>query len=203
MKSVKEYIESGLLESYILGYTSNLQNEEITQLSLTSPEIREELDRISDTLQAFAESRAITPSPALKPFILATIDYTERMRSGEVPANPPVLHNNSKVIDYSSWLNRPDLSLPGDFKDFHARIIGNTPGALTAIIWISEMAPQEVHATELERFLIVEGSCAITIEDVVHHLHPGDFLSIPLHKKHHVKVTSAIPCKVILQRIAA
>jgi mannose-6-phosphate isomerase-like protein (cupin superfamily) len=65
------------------------------------------------------------------------------------------------------------------------------------------MAPQELHHDEHEKFLIVEGSCTISVEDKSYDLVAGDFLQIPLHKKHHVTVTSSIPCKVILQRAAA
>ena len=85
----------------------------------------------------------------------------------------------------------------------HAKIIGHTPEMITAIVWIKKMAPQEVHHNEIERFLIIEGSCDIFIEDEVYQLKAGDMLSIPLHKPHSLQVTSAIPCKVILQRIAA
>ena len=48
----------------------------------------------------------------------------------------------------------------------------------------------------------MEGTCTITIEDEIHQLVPGNVLSIPLYKNHTVVVTSEIPCKVILQRIA-
>ena len=65
------------------------------------------------------------------------------------------------------------------------------------------MAPEEIHTNEFERFLIVEGSCDIQIGETVHQLQAGDFLSIPLFENHFVTVTSSIPCKVILQRVAA
>jgi mannose-6-phosphate isomerase-like protein (cupin superfamily) len=65
------------------------------------------------------------------------------------------------------------------------------------------MSPAEIHHDEYERFLIVEGTCDITIEKKVHHLKSGDFLAIPLFANHTVKVTSNIPCKAILQRVAA
>ena len=65
------------------------------------------------------------------------------------------------------------------------------------------MSPIEVHTNELESFLILEGTCDITIGEEVHHLVTGDFISIPLHIGHSLIVTSNIPCKVILQRVAA
>ena len=64
-------------------------------------------------------------------------------------------------------------------------------------------APTETHTNEYEKFLIVEGSCDLTIGTTVHHLNAGNYLSIPLYVSHDVKVTSAIPCKIILQRVNA
>jgi mannose-6-phosphate isomerase-like protein (cupin superfamily) len=92
------------------------------------------------------------------------------------------------------------MGLPTDLKDIQIRVIGSTPKMMTAIVWIKEMVPQEVHVDEHEKFLIVEGTCEITVGEDVYSFTAGDFMQIPLHKKHHVKVTSVIPCKVLLQR---
>ena len=149
-------------------------------------------------------AHAITPDVTIKPFLIATIDYTERLQNGEAPTFPPLLHEGSSLSDYSEWLNRADLALPNGLnEEFHAKIIGYTPEATTAIIWLKHGAPIEVHENELERFMIVEGTCDIIIGEEVHQLAAGDFLAIPLHQPHSVKVTSAIPCKLILQRVAA
>jgi len=203
MKNVKEYIESGILESYVMGSTTPDESKEVEEMLAVSEEIRKEMNAISDTLERYAEAYAIVPNITIRPLVMATIDYTERLKNGEQPAFPPGLHEGSRVTDYAEWLKRPEMTLPEDFKDLHARIIGYTPELLTAIIWIKDMAPPEVHDDEYEKFLIVEGTCDITIDTDVHHLVPGNFLSIPLHKSHFVKVTSDIPCKVVLQRAAA
>ena len=134
---------------------------------------------------------------------MAIIDYTGRLQQGEAATYPPILHEGSKIADYNEWLNRPDMTIPPDFEDVYAKVIGYTPEIMTAIVWINHMAPQEIHEHELERFLIVEGACDILIGDEVHSLVPGNFLAIPLYLQHMVRVTSAIPCKVILQRAAA
>jgi len=113
------------------------------------------------------------------------------------------LQPGATIADYAPWLNRADMVLPQNFKDAHVKIIGYTPAAVTAIVWIKHMAPQEVHHDEFEKFLIVEGSCDLTIGQEVHHLVAGNYLAIPLHINHSLIITSSIPCKVILQRIAA
>ena len=202
MTSDKEYINSGMLEQYVLGFTSPAQSTEVELMAATHPTIKMEIEAIEASLEAYAMEQAIKPNPIIKPFLLATVDYSERMKNGEPSTVPPVLHESSAIEDYAPWLNRTDMIVPDD-DDIFAKIIGYTPEAITAIVWIKEYAPHEIHDHEFEKFLIVEGTCNIIVEDTVHALIPGDYFAIPLHKNHLVKVTSAIPCKVILQRIAA
>lgn len=203
MKNVEDYIKSGILEAYILGVTDAEDTLEVKQMIAASDEIRKEIDTISEDLEKYIQANAVSPDPTIKPFSMAVIDYTERLEKGEQPAFPPVLHEGSKIADYAEWLNRDDMLLPVDFKDIHAKIIGYTPQAVTAIVWLKDMAPQEVHHDEYEKFLIVEGTCNITVGEKVHELAAGNYFAIPLYENHSVKVTSDVPCKIILQRIAA
>jgi mannose-6-phosphate isomerase-like protein (cupin superfamily) len=203
MKSTKEYIESGILEMYVLGHTSEVENLEIQHMANTHPEIRDEIESISESLIQYAETEVKSINPTIKPMVMAIIDYTERMMSGEIPAAPPILNERSKISDYSQWLDNKSMQLPLHFEDLYAKIIGNVEGAMTAIVWIKDSSPYEVHDTEYEKFLIVEGTCDIVTENKTYSLVPGDYLTIPLHLGHEVKVTSDVPCKVILQRVAA
>jgi len=201
--NTKEYIESGVLELYVLGLSSAEQCAEIEALAAKHPEIYTEIAEISVALEKYAQLNEVAPHPLIKPLLMATIDYTERLKSGEPVSFPAVLNENSKIEDYQQWINREDMKAPVDFEEVFAKIIGYTPEATSAIVWIKNMAPEEVHDHEFEKFLILEGTCDITIGDKVHQLVPGDYLSIPLHVSHNVKVTSKNTCKVILQRIAA
>ncbi len=203
MNTVAEFIESGILEMYVLGTASREEAKQVEEMALSHPEILNEIDAINTALEKFAQKNAITPNPTIRPFLLATIDYSERLKKGEKINLPPTLNENSKIEDYKEWLNRPDMVLPDDFKDIHAKIIGYTPQIISAIVWLKNMVPAEAHDDEFEKFLIVEGTCDITIENKVHQLKPGDYLQIPLHASHNVKITSEIPCKIILQRMAA
>ena len=84
----------------------------------------ERIAAISQALELFAVSKAITPDPIIKPFLMATIDFTERMKNGEQPSFPPELSDASTIGEYASWLNRVDMVLPNDFQDYYAKIIG-------------------------------------------------------------------------------
>lgn len=200
---IKEYISSGILEQYVLGTISNDDLLNVEQAAAMYPEIAEEILSISNVMEQLAIENAIAPTLTIKPFIMATIDFIERMESGEQPSNPPILNEASTLNDYASWLHRADMLLPKNAGDLYAKIIGYTPQATTAIAWIKGNAPIETHNKEYEKFLIVEGTCDIVVEDEVYQLVPGDYFAIPLHKSHQVKVTSTIACKVILQRVAA
>ena len=202
MFSVSKYIETGILELYVLGIASDEERNDVERLALEHVEIREEIEEIKVSIEVYGDAYKLEPNPVIKPFLMATIDYTERLKSGEPPSAPPLLTENSAVADYNQWLNRPDM-VSADTEDVFAKIIGYTPEATTAIVWLKDYAPHEVHDNEYERFLIVEGTCDIIVEDEINQLVPGDYFAIPLHKKHMIKVTSSIPCKVILQRVAA
>lgn len=202
MFDVSAYINTGILELYALGIASNEECHEVERMALEHAEIRTEIEKIKASLELYADAYSLQPNEVLKPFLMATIDYTERLKKGEPASAPPILSENSTVTDFDQWLQRPDM-LSGGSADVFAKIIGYTREAITAIVWLKDYAPHEVHDNEYERFLVVEGSCDIIVEDQVNHLVPGNYFAIPLHKKHMVKVTSTTPCKVILQRIAA
>ena len=203
MPNPQNFINSGILELYVLGKTDEVENREVLMMSATHIEVFDEIVAIEKSLEKYALAHSVAIDINVKPFILATIDFTDRMMSGELPTIPPLLNEHSILEDYSPWLDRSDMVLPVDFEEIHARIIGYNTEALTAIIWLKNGSPTEIHDDEFEKFLIVEGTCTITIDKENFYLKSGDVLSIPLFKEHYLKVTSSIPCKAILQRIAA
>lgn len=203
MSEVSTFIQSGILELYALGAASAAEAAEVERMMALHPDVRTELDAISASLEAYALAHAVEPPSTLKPLVLATIDYLERLKQGEEPTTPPELTAASTPEHFALWLERDDLKAPTSEEDIFVKIIGFTPAATTAIVWLKDVADEEVHHDEHERFLVLEGSCTITVGGQAHTLRAGDFFAIPLHQKHSVKVTSTEPCKVILQRLAA
>ena len=200
----KEYIDSGILEMYVMGMASQSEQEDVEMMAAANPAIRQEIDAISNSLETYARANAQTPSQGVKPFLMATIDYSERLKNGEAVSFPPLLHEKSTIDNFAPWLNRPDLDISGsEQENIFAKIIGYTPEMITAIVWIKQETTREIHHKEHERFLIIEGSCDIFVGDTCRHLVPGDYFDIPLHEYHSIKVTSSVACKAILQRMAA
>jgi mannose-6-phosphate isomerase-like protein (cupin superfamily) len=201
--NLNEIRESGLLELYVHGSLEENEQLIVEQALKLYPELQLELEDIELALLNHAQQDAIKPHGVVKPLLLATFHYLERLKKGEVPASPPMLHERSVIADYSQWIEREDMTRPQDMEAMYARLIAHEPDKITAIVWLRFGAPGEIHTKEYEKFLIVEGTCTITIGTEEHQLKAGDYLSIPLHINHHVTVTSPIPCKIILQRIAA
>jgi mannose-6-phosphate isomerase-like protein (cupin superfamily) len=204
MGSISNYIESGVIEMYVLGMCTPEEQVEVETLAAAHTEVRFAIDDFSEALEREALANTVPVNPLVKPMFMGTIDFMARLQNGEEPSNPPTLTKTSTVADYKEWLDRPYMALPdNNTEDIYVKIIAASPKATTAIVWIKEFAPQEVHEHEFEKFLIVEGTCTITIGSEKHDLVPGNFLAIPLYEKHHVVVTSNNYCKVILERLAA
>jgi mannose-6-phosphate isomerase-like protein (cupin superfamily) len=200
---IKEFIASGILEMYVLGQATEMECQAVEELSLVHPEIKTELNTIEMALEQQDFQNAVTPHATVKPSIHSVIDYVERLEAGEPMTFPPILNENSKIEDFHEWLNRADMQPPHAFENIFGKIIGATAEVTTLIIWIKKLAPEEVHNTEHEKFLILEGTCTIRVGTTNNYFKAGDYFQIPLHMDHEVIVTSDIPCKVIMQRVAA
>ena len=203
MNKVEEFINSGVLEVYVMGSVTAEESAEVESMVALYPEIRTELKQIAETLEQYATLNAVDPDVTIKPLLLGIIDYENRLKNGEKAFSPPMLNPTSRLDDFADVLKREDMVAPEDFKDFFVKIFGYNENAMTALVWIRKRSPLEVHNHEHENFFIVEGSCDIVVDGEVNSLVPGNYFSIPLHKSHEVIVTSEIPCKVILQRQAA
>ncbi|TPE42809.1 cupin domain-containing protein [Pontibacter mangrovi] len=202
MNPVAEFIESGVLELYVMGACSPEEVREVHEMAAAHPQVRQALDERQQAMEQYALAHALQPRATVKTLVLATVDYLERMKGGELPESPPVLSPTSKVGDFSKWLQHEEAILPEGAESMHARIIGYTPQSTTAILWVQDRTEEEVHHEEHERFLIVEGTCQLIVSGKEHALAAGDYFEIPLDASHHIKVTSASPCKAILQRLS-
>ena len=83
MLTSKEYIDSGILEQYVLGNASAEESAAVEMMAAADPDIRQEIDTICETLEAMAMANAVEPNPVIKVFLMAAIDYEERIKKGE------------------------------------------------------------------------------------------------------------------------
>ncbi|MBT1687796.1 cupin domain-containing protein [Dawidia soli] len=196
-----ELLQSGLLELYALGQLEGDEHDKVRHAIAHHPAVAREFEQIEHALFLLAKAHAIEPPPTAKPLLMARIDFRERVRGGEVLAPVPLLSPQSKIEDFSAWLDRKDLNTPENFDTMYLKIIGHDRQKTTGLLWLRYGAPDETHTDEFEHFLILEGTCDITVGTDVHSFRPGDYFAIPLHINHQVRVTSSTPCKAVLQRV--
>lgn len=71
--NTKEYIESGIIESYVLGITTIGESAEVERLALEYPEIQAEIESVSNTFENYALQYEEEPPAFLKDKILAQL----------------------------------------------------------------------------------------------------------------------------------
>lgn len=202
MNHLSDFISSGILEMYVLGDVSPEESQQVEKMVSSYPEIAGHIQEISEALESYARMYAIEPQATSKAFVMATIDYGERMSAGENPVFPPTLDEESTLTEFAEYIEQGVQQTDPDFSGIKASIIGYTPSLTTAIVWLKDLEISEIHTHEVEKFLILEGTCTISMNNEIREMAPGDYMSIPVNTEHHVKITSQLPCKVLVQRIA-
>jgi len=71
---VHTFLESGLLDKYLIGDTNAIENAEVEAYIATYPEVKEEYDILQDHLELVAKTQAIIPASNTLDSILEAID---------------------------------------------------------------------------------------------------------------------------------
>lgn len=75
--NIKDYIASGILESYVLGEVSDQERSEVEANLLRYPELREELAKIEEAQEALLMRTAIKPPARVKDKLFGEIDRND------------------------------------------------------------------------------------------------------------------------------
>jgi anti-sigma-K factor RskA len=101
----EEIISSGLLELYALGQLSETEQSEVEALLQRDPSVREELNQIELSLEAFAQAQAIPVAPSVKDKLLQSIQSGETSQAAHTPAPVVSMQRGPwKLIAAASWL---------------------------------------------------------------------------------------------------
>jgi anti-sigma-K factor RskA len=73
LEDIKAYIESGILELYVLGDVTPEERAQVEAMAQKHPAIRAELNEIERSLEAYAEENAVEPSESLRGRILNSL----------------------------------------------------------------------------------------------------------------------------------
>jgi hypothetical protein len=70
LKEIQSYIESGILELYLLGDVTPAEKTEVEEMAAKHPAVKAELDEIEKSMELYAEANAIEPAGHLRDKIL-------------------------------------------------------------------------------------------------------------------------------------
>lgn len=92
---LQSFIQSGLLEAYVLGQCTAEERAEVERMLAAHPEVRAELDAIEGALEKVAMANAVTPPPDLKDKVL------QQIKSSDQPSAAP--GSASRLIPMLGW----------------------------------------------------------------------------------------------------
>lgn len=98
MVKINEYIESGILEAYVLGSASESETRELLQLKAQYPQIQEALFDLELDLERIAQQMAVAPPPQTWSKIETEINELAKIpRDGTLTVKlPPGKNNKAK-----------------------------------------------------------------------------------------------------------
>ncbi len=91
--SLKEYIESGIVEMYALGSLSDSERTEFEQKLLMYPELSKELIQVQSVLEDFARLYAVNPPPSLRRQMIDTTGGEPVSKKKASPLNQEKNHS--------------------------------------------------------------------------------------------------------------
>ncbi len=93
--NIQEYIESGIIELYVMNVLTEAEQAEVEVLARQYPDIQLEIEEVQSVLQMYAQAHSVTPRPELKDPILDKIQSSiNKTESTEIPESTDI--NNIK-----------------------------------------------------------------------------------------------------------
>lgn len=90
--NIREYIDSGILEAYVLGEVTAEERESVEKALDHYPEVREELNKIEETLERVSFASAIQPRAEVKRSLMNRISASvDPSRDNVIELNPPTM----------------------------------------------------------------------------------------------------------------
>jgi anti-sigma-K factor RskA len=92
--NIKDYIESGILEQYLLGELSPIEEKEVEKLMAQHPEIRQEYFTLADTFEKMSLQTGVEPPSELKDLIMDAVGGSKASRNQSTQDNSSRPTNN-------------------------------------------------------------------------------------------------------------
>ncbi|MCX2576212.1 anti-sigma factor [Pedobacter sandarakinus] len=99
MENLKAYIESGVLELYVLGDLSPEETLQVEEMIAKHSEVRDEVAAIELTIESYAMQNAVEPSREVETKLFQKLGISDELRNGDVE---PAAQAEAKVVTLDS-----------------------------------------------------------------------------------------------------
>ena len=203
MTEIDKFIDSGILNAYVLGQLSEREAAQVEEKAAAHPEIHRALTALQDGMNAYLSQYNKAIPGHLKEKLKQQFDSMTKLiqLNDDLRLDSFVAINES--ADYLLWNNITRLIEPPEDYDVYMHDLYQDEAQSLALLWIKSKVPEEVHETVHERVLVLEGRCTGRLGDERVELQEGDFWRIPLHVPHTLEVHPGESVKLLLMRQVA
>jgi len=117
VEELKAYIESGILELYVLGDVTPQEKAEVEAMAAKHPSIKAELEEIGKSLELYAEANEVEPADALRDRVLNSLvvnladDRTFSAKEKEKPEANVIRFERAKTSNFFKYAFAACLAL--------------------------------------------------------------------------------------------
>jgi quercetin dioxygenase-like cupin family protein len=203
--NIKEYIASGIMEAYCLGFVTDKEREEVEQHAILYYEIKEELLEISEALEQYAMKKAVTPRPEIKTRLLLLF---YEAHSGAGKEYPPLVKEHITANDFEKWIEATEntgyrFEKPAEpYDNLWVHELASTETVTNFMVWVKKGHEEEIHMDHNEFIVILKGHCDMYLNGEKKHYGAGSIIFVPPGISHYAVITSIEPMLAIVQRQA-
>ncbi|UHG90442.1 anti-sigma factor [Spirosoma oryzicola] len=107
--NIPEYLASGILESYVVGAVSDQERREVNCLAAIYPEIQQELDLLSLSIENYALLHSVEPPIELKSRIMAQLSFEKT--DDPIIRPMPVDYSTDRPTFKATWIVAASVGL--------------------------------------------------------------------------------------------
>jgi mannose-6-phosphate isomerase-like protein (cupin superfamily) len=190
---LKTFLQSGIIESFCLGISSDEENLLVKTMRDVYPEINREIEKVSVGLAG--------PAPELRKVKKSLVRTIYKAEAGEnkkyIPLMDEITDTNG-LLTFAKENNISESPEPYDI-GFMMPLL-STKEIKNYAAWLRHEMPEEIHEGINEYIFILKGSCRMIIEGEEQDYTAGQLMLIPPDVRHRAIVTSAEPMLALVQR---
>ncbi len=196
--NLKDFIASGVIETYCLGFASKEENQLVEKMAAQHPEVKQEVEEVRKSLENILKSSEIKPSGGIKTAVMTTI-YTQQ--AVLQPIFVPLLASAPDFGRIEASVTANGLQWPTEnFDNIFMQELPSTPEIINFAVWVKTGHDEEMHTDRNEFIAVLEGSCDMIMDNKRTSYAKGDIIHIPINVPHYAVITSEKPMFALVQR---